>query len=60
MRTALIADKLAGYITGRTGASVAVFSFGELWAGDARRVRRCEEDDIVGVQGGLRRCRLQL
>lgn len=60
MRTALIADKLAGCITGRTGASVAVFSFGELRAGDARRVRRCEEDDIVGGQGGLRRCRLQL
>jgi hypothetical protein len=39
---------------------VAVFSFGELRAGDARRVRRCEEDDIVGGQGGLRRCRLQL
>jgi hypothetical protein len=36
MRTALIADKLAGCITGRTGALVAVFAFGELRAGDAR------------------------
>jgi hypothetical protein len=34
MRTTLIADKLAGCITGRTGASVAVFSFGELRAGN--------------------------
>ena len=46
MRTALIADKLVGCITGRTGASVAIFSFGELRAGDARRVKRCEAEAV--------------